>query len=272
MIEKLIETVKQVCAYQMESYTSDALAFEEKTNRLDPVSEVDRTSQAMIAEAISKHFPEAGIVAEEDSLNSLSRNPDFCFAIDPLDGTMNFKQRLGIWAVSIGMLREGRFTEGLIATPLTGDIRCSVGWKGPTRRPKALSDVMIYATDEAFERVSIPGVKAKFRQIGCSVLSTYFCAQATYGGLPSLDMAVMGGNWLWDIAASGAFLREIGGAMFHVDGHDLINDNVIECLGGVDRVSKTQVCYVASSSPDLARSVLDGGVLELSARRRARPT
>src|SRR5437868_6942560 len=76
----------------------EQLVWEEKA-RADFVSEVDRASEAVIAEIIRGRHADARLVAEEGS-------PDFdsldglVFIADPLDGTTNFLHGFPWYAVS----------------------------------------------------------------------------------------------------------------------------------------------------------------------------
>jgi myo-inositol-1(or 4)-monophosphatase len=52
---------------------------------------------------------------------SVSRPPEYCWLIDPLDGTMNFAHGNPVFTVSIALLRGGRPIMGLVADPMRGE-------------------------------------------------------------------------------------------------------------------------------------------------------
>jgi len=52
---------------------------------------------------------------------SVSRPPEYCWLIDPLDGTMNFAHGNPVFTVSIALLRCGRAIMGLVADPMRGE-------------------------------------------------------------------------------------------------------------------------------------------------------
>ena len=68
---------------------------------------MDKESERQIIEALSTLLPEAGFIAEEGS-GSLT-DEEYCWVIDPLDGTSNYIH-------DIALLREYRFkkSEGVI--------------------------------------------------------------------------------------------------------------------------------------------------------------
>lgn len=52
---------------------------------------------------------------------SVSRPPEYCWLIDPLDGTMNFAHGNPVFTISIALLRCGRPIMGLVADPMRGE-------------------------------------------------------------------------------------------------------------------------------------------------------
>jgi myo-inositol-1(or 4)-monophosphatase len=83
----------------------------------DPVSEIDRNVETMIRERLAARFPDHGIIGEEFD-EQPSRNSDFTWAVDPIDGTTNFVNGFPLFAASIGVLQRGR--------PVAGAVWCSV--------------------------------------------------------------------------------------------------------------------------------------------------
>ena len=79
-----------------------SLKIEYKDKReSDPVTDADHESQSFLVEAITKRFPEHGILGEEDDeekQEDTSPAPDFLWVLDPLDGTKNFLHGLPIYA------------------------------------------------------------------------------------------------------------------------------------------------------------------------------
>ena len=70
-----------------------------------PVTAADRACEKLIVETILREFPEDGILGEEGSSRE-SRNGRK-WIIDPIDGTRDFVRGLPLWAVLIGLERDG---------------------------------------------------------------------------------------------------------------------------------------------------------------------
>ena len=85
--------------------------------RLDPVTNADRESQEYLKGAIAAHFPDHGILSEEDEEGPDQPAADFVWALDPLDGTKNFLGGLPVYACSVGVMHRGRPVAGAIFVP-----------------------------------------------------------------------------------------------------------------------------------------------------------
>lgn len=97
----------------------DALTVKAKGPQ-DLVSEADSNVETAIREAISKAFPEDGIVGEEhEDVNGAS---PFTWVIDPIDGTSNFVRGLPAWTVVLACVLEGRTVVGVVNDPVHSEL------------------------------------------------------------------------------------------------------------------------------------------------------
>jgi myo-inositol-1(or 4)-monophosphatase len=82
------------------------------------VTNADRWADHYIKTAINKEFPEHGVLTEESALVFPDR--DWCWIIDPIDGTTNFSRGIPIWAISLGLLYRGMPVFGYVYLPTLG--------------------------------------------------------------------------------------------------------------------------------------------------------
>jgi myo-inositol-1(or 4)-monophosphatase len=87
----------------------------------DFVSEVDRASEAAIAELVAGRHPDGTLLAEEGSPNASSSH-GLVFVADPLDGTTNFLHGVPHYAVSIAALVDGDVVAGATINVATGEL------------------------------------------------------------------------------------------------------------------------------------------------------
>lgn len=69
---------------------NEQLMIDEKTNRKDLVTNMDREIQAFLIEKIHSAYPQAKVLAEEEGYSDLPDLSGQVFIIDPIDGTLNF--------------------------------------------------------------------------------------------------------------------------------------------------------------------------------------
>ncbi len=80
-----------------------------------PVTAADKANEKMIVEAISRRFPDDGILGEEGA-NKESKNGRR-WIVDPIDGTRDYVRGIPLWAVLIGLERDGEVIAGVANCP-----------------------------------------------------------------------------------------------------------------------------------------------------------
>lgn len=81
----------------------------------DIVTEVDRQSEALIIERIRSHFPDHAIVAEEGG--GKDTGSDYCWYVDPLDGTTNFAHGFPVYCVTLALAYRDEVIAGVVYDP-----------------------------------------------------------------------------------------------------------------------------------------------------------
>ncbi|MEM1309789.1 MAG: inositol monophosphatase family protein [Cyanobacteria bacterium P01_H01_bin.153] len=79
------------------------------------VTEFDKWSDERLRTAIHKAFSEHGVLSEETT--HVFPDRDWCWIIDPIDGTTNFTQGIPLWAISLGLLYRGIPVFGYVYLP-----------------------------------------------------------------------------------------------------------------------------------------------------------
>lgn len=79
------------------------------------VTRADQWADQTLRAAIAAAFPDHGVLSEEAD-HTFPAN-DWCWIIDPLDGTTNFTQGVPVWGVSLGLLYQGTPVFGCVHLP-----------------------------------------------------------------------------------------------------------------------------------------------------------
>jgi myo-inositol-1(or 4)-monophosphatase len=85
----------------------------------DPVTAADRDAESAIRSKIAAAYPTHGVLGEE--FESLNPDAEYCWVIDPIDGTRAFILGLPLWGTLIGLTRDGAPLLGLMDQPFTGE-------------------------------------------------------------------------------------------------------------------------------------------------------
>jgi 3'(2'), 5'-bisphosphate nucleotidase len=124
MLPDIIELIKATAYFAgriiLEVYEKDfRVQYKEDDS---PLTIADLKANHYIVGVLEKHFPDMAILAEEstDDLKRLDR--DWCWIVDPLDGTKEFVKRNGEFTVNIALSFKGRPVLGVVYVPVVDEI------------------------------------------------------------------------------------------------------------------------------------------------------
>jgi len=205
-----------------------SLTWENKS-RADFVSDVDRASEAAIADVVRARHPDAKLLAEEGSPVMEDRS-GLVFVADPLDGTTNFLHGFPWYAVSIAALVDDEIVAGAILNPANGELFTAT--KGGGAR-LAGQRIAVSTIDDPLRALIGTGMPFKggpdvdeylrmlrpimeqtagIRRPGAAALDFADVACGRFEGFWELSLAP------WDIAAGVLLVREAGGIVTGVAG------------------------------------------------------
>ena len=197
----------------------------------DLVTDVDRESQQLISEYLNRSFPEHLVIGEEDPEGDEHIAPDWIWAIDPIDGTVNFANGLPVYAVSVGALYRGTPVAGAIWTGLPGSAGGNVfharrgagAWNGKNKLE--VMNVTNGGPPSPSSIVALPSTLHEGYRIG-SELRRYMGGPRTLGSVAFelcmvasgvLQYAISGPANSWDFAAGSLIVSEAGGLSLALD-------------------------------------------------------
>jgi myo-inositol-1(or 4)-monophosphatase len=193
----------------------------------DPVTEADRAAEMVMRRMIGEVFPAHGVVGEE--FGSDRADAEFCWVLDPIDGTRAFVSGLPVWGTLIGLMRGGAPAYGMMHQPFTreryfGDGR-SAHYAGPdgeralhARACASLGEATVMTTSprlfkgrdaKAFERVEKACRLARF---GCDCYA--YCMLAA----GHVDLVIEAGLQAYDIVALIPIIEGAGGVITDWEG------------------------------------------------------
>lgn len=87
-----------------------------------PLTAADKASNKIIVDALRQAFPSYAILSEEEKDDLKRLDNDYCFVVDPLDGTKEFIKRNGQFTVNIALSYQHKSVMGVIYVPVTGEL------------------------------------------------------------------------------------------------------------------------------------------------------
>jgi myo-inositol-1(or 4)-monophosphatase len=183
------------------------------------VTEYDLMSEEIIIKAIKNNFPDHGILAEESGSNS--KESDWLWAIDPIDGTTNFSMHNPLWCVSIGLMYKNELVLGVIYAPLLNELYVAVKGCGAflNNKPIKVSEIkqgkilhsFCWGRGDENTRHMFSYLKnqkmngSSIRHLGTAAIELAFVSAGR------LESFILPNVKLWDVAAGILLVKEAGG-------------------------------------------------------------
>ena len=225
--ETLIRAVETGAAI-MKEYFDQSFIISNKEGINNLVTEVDHKSEAAIFKVIKEQFPEHYILSEE--AGAIIQDSNYKWIIDPIDGTVNYANRIPICCVSIGIEKDGKMILGAVYNPFIGELFFAEKGNGATLNNKTIhvsnkSDVSTSCLvtgfpytylDEAngplqvFEKLIRKGVPV--RRLGSAAIDLCWVAMGRFDGFYEHQLQA------WDSAAGFLMIEEAGGKVTDLSG------------------------------------------------------
>ena len=113
LMEQVVSWVNEAAEDVKEKLKSPVLV-EEKSNRHDLVTNVDKETELFLVEKIRKAYPDDLILGEEGLGDSLTSTSGRIWIIDPIDGTLNFVKQQENFCIMIGIFEDNEPVLGFI--------------------------------------------------------------------------------------------------------------------------------------------------------------
>lgn len=222
----LLEAAREAAVVVMRVYAEADVGMELKGPN-DPVTRADKEANALLLDRLSRALPGMPIVAEESDPSTFAGfgSADRVLFVDPVDGTREFIDRNGEFAVMIGYAEGGAAAAGVVLCPALGETYVGVVGEGAfvidasgSKRPihvSALADLAAArCAVSRFHRSKT--VDAKLTALGVRELVPTGSAgvKGVRVANASLDIYAhpsQGAIKLWDTCAPDAIVRAAGG-------------------------------------------------------------
>ncbi|WIA28648.1 hypothetical protein OEZ86_011184 [Tetradesmus obliquus] len=130
-VEEIVNISEQAGKAIMQIYNSADHGVELKGDE-SPLTKADTESNRIICEGLQRVSPHVPIISEENKTlpYSIRKGYQYCWVVDPLDGTKEFIKRNGEFTVMIGLVQGSAAVLGVVHVPVSGKTYYAVAGKG----------------------------------------------------------------------------------------------------------------------------------------------
>ena len=239
-----------------------------------PVSAADLAVNQWLLDGLAQAYPDAGwtLLSEETAKEQLTAgeplDAEWLWILDPLDGTKDFLQGTGEYAVHLALVHRGEAVLGVVLQPLLEDLWFGLVPEGRAWREnrageqqpaqlstrQALSEMVLVASrnhrdqrlEQLLEALALGDTKA-IGSVGGKVATILRGETDVY-----ISLSGKSAPKDWDMAAPEAVLKAAGGAFTHADGAPLrYNTGDVRqagCLIASHGVSHQELCEKAAAA------------------------
>lgn len=230
MINDIIEIAKQAGSVVREGFGKN-FKIDYKTSENNLVTEVDKASEKLITDFITKKYPVHSILAEEGS--GTKNNSEYLWVVDPLDGTTNFAHGLPIFSVSIGVQKNNVTIAGVVYDVMNDIVysaeKDSCAFAGSQKmivnRTSKLEHSLLVTgfpyniaenPENAFQKFEALTRKARgVRRLGSAAIDFCFVASGIFEGFWEVHLHP------WDLCAGKLIVEEAGGLVTDFKGNEI---------------------------------------------------
>jgi len=120
MVDNLLSLAKEAGQKIMKIYETD-FNVDYKEND-SPLTKADQQANDIIIKFLKENYPSMAILSEESKDDKSRLENEYCFIVDPLDGTKEFVKRNGEFTVNIALSQNNKSVLGIIYVPVTEEM------------------------------------------------------------------------------------------------------------------------------------------------------
>ncbi len=205
--------------------------IESKQGRANFVTEYDVEVQTFLIKKLSEEFPEAGFIGEEGDDKEVVK-ADYCFIIDPIDGTTNFIYDYHHSAISVGLQHKGEMVLGVVFNPYLDEMFYAEKGKGAYLNGRKINVLNEGLSNGIVGFGTAPYYREKADETFALIRKLFDrCQDIRRTGSAALDLCyVAAGRFVlfceqvvctWDYAAAALIITEAGGCISTIEGKEM---------------------------------------------------
>ncbi len=226
----IIKTMRQAGKLLMQKFTTLNRAVVREKSQHEVVTPADLASEKIILSSLKKNFPHHHILSEEAGLIAHGSS-EYLWIVDPLDGTTNFSMGNPLFSISIALAKNNQIILGVIYIPFLNELYLAEKGQPSKLNNKKIKVSSVNQIKHALLTFchgnNLTSIKqathihyhfktaAKdIRQIGSAAIELCWVARG------KTEAIIIPGAHPWDVAAGSLIVRQAGGIVTDMLGHD----------------------------------------------------
>ncbi len=236
MIKKIISIVKKASKIMLNDL--DKMSIQIKGTETNIVTSSDIAVQQYLYENLLKLMPGSSFLGEENLNES---NGEYCWIVDPIDGTTNYSRKIGFSAISVALSKNGEIVMGVVYNPTFDDLFYAKRGEGAF-----YNDKKIIVSDNTFAKAlfctALSPYKKEYAEVCRDIMFDAYqkCNDVRRMGSCALELCYIACGKVdmffeiricpWDYAAASLILQEAGGVIKTYPEKRLIFDKPISLI------------------------------------------
>lgn len=190
----------------------------------DLVTEADIQAQEIASRMILEAFPDHAVLGEEETADArpVASDAEYCWILDPLDGTTNFVHGVPHFSVSLALRHRDALLTAAVFHPIADELFTATAGSGASLNGRPIRTSRVTTAAAALAGIGLPpGVDERsadlqaflralpqmqsMRRTGSAALNLAYVAAGRFDACWSFSTRV------WDMAAGVLLVREAGG-------------------------------------------------------------
>jgi myo-inositol-1(or 4)-monophosphatase len=229
MIDEIIKVVKEAGQIMLQARNIQS-GVVSKEGRANFVTKYDVEVQEFLFAELAKLYPTATFIGEEEDQRVTPG--EYCFIIDPIDGTTNFIMDYHHSAISVGLLYNGQMAAGVVYDPYLNELFYAERGTGAFLNNKTLRIADLPLAEGLVCVGTCPYYRDKTDEVFALTRKLYDAAlDIRRTGSAALDLCyIAAGRFVvyfepvlspWDYSAASLIVTEAGGRISTIDGSEL---------------------------------------------------
>lgn len=195
-----------------------------------PVTKADIMSNELIISSLKARYPNISILSEETVDDRSRLQNDWCFIIDPLDGTKGFIAKNGEFTVNIALSFKQNVVLGVVSVPTTGEVYYGAKGIGSFYEKNGIKS-LIQVSDNT-TKLRMVRSREHSHPLEDVLVNTHGITDIVYSGSSIKGCLVacgdaevyyrFGETSEWDTAAMQCIVEQAGGVFCQTDGTPMI--------------------------------------------------